>query len=278
MSESANRLQLHDTLTRTAREVWPSEAGTLRFYGCGPTVYGPAHIGNFRTFIAQDVFRRVVELSGTPTLHVRNITDVDDKTIRDSQKAGQTLLEFTRYWTERFHADCAALNLLPPHVEPKATDHIAHQIKMIEDLISHATPMPRRMDQCTSASRPMRTTASFPIWRTASSRSGPPRPRMTATSTRKTRWRTSPCGRPIRQMTVKTSGKAPGARGGPAGTWSAAPWPWSTSGSSLICTAAGSTLSSPTMRTRSPRAAARPGAGSPGTGCTSPTSWWTAGR
>lgn len=137
MSESANRLQLHDTLTRTAREVWPSEAGTLRFYGCGPTVYGPAHIGNFRTFIAQDVFRRVVELSGTPTLHVRNITDVDDKTIRDSQKAGQTLIEFTQYWTERFHADCAALNLLPPHVEPKATDHIAHQIKMIEDLIAH---------------------------------------------------------------------------------------------------------------------------------------------
>ncbi|MEZ0389878.1 MAG: cysteine--tRNA ligase [Verrucomicrobium sp.] len=137
MSESANRLQLHDTLTRTTREVWPSEAGTLRFYGCGPTVYGPAHIGNFRTFVAQDVFRRVVELTGTPTLHVRNITDVDDKTIRDSQKAGQSLIEFTQYWTQKFHADCAALNLLPPHVEPKATDHIPHQVKMIEDLIQH---------------------------------------------------------------------------------------------------------------------------------------------
>ena len=79
----------------------PADGKTLRFYGCGPTVYGPAHIGNFRTFISQDIFRRVVELSGTPTLHVRNITDVDDKTIRDSIKAGQSLTEFTQYWTKQ---------------------------------------------------------------------------------------------------------------------------------------------------------------------------------
>lgn len=137
-------LRLHDTLTRQPLPVTPADGKALRFYGCGPTVYGPAHIGNFRTFIAQDVFRRVVELSGTPTLHVRNITDVDDKTIRDSIKAGQTLTEFTQYWTVKFHADCAALNLLPPHVEPKATDHIPHQIKMIEDLIArgHAYAAP----------------------------------------------------------------------------------------------------------------------------------------
>ena len=83
-------LKLHDTLSRTDRAVTPLDGKTLRFYCCGPTVYGPAHIGNFRTFVAQDVMRRVVEASGTPTLHVRNITDVDDKTIRDSQKAGQT--------------------------------------------------------------------------------------------------------------------------------------------------------------------------------------------
>src|SRR6188768_3431762 len=129
-------LQLHDTLTRQTLPVTPADGRTLRFYGCGPTVYGPAHIGNFRTFIAQDVFRRVVELGGTPTLHVRNITDVDDKTIRDSIKAGQSLTEFTQYWTKRFHADCAALNLLQPHVEPKATEHIVHQVKMIADLIA----------------------------------------------------------------------------------------------------------------------------------------------
>jgi len=128
-------LNLYDTLTRTTREVTAADGKALRFYGCGPTVYGPAHIGNFRTFIAQDIFRRVVELAGTPTLHVRNITDVDDKTIRDSQKAGQSLTTFTQSWTKAFHQDCAALNLLPPHVEPKATEHIREQIEMIEDLI-----------------------------------------------------------------------------------------------------------------------------------------------
>jgi cysteinyl-tRNA synthetase len=130
-------LQLHDTLTRTDREVTPLDGKTLRFYCCGPTVYGPAHIGNFRTFVAQDVMRRVVEASGTATLHVRNITDVDDKTIRDSQKAGQSLTDFTRGWTEKFHADCTALNVLTPHVEPSAVAHIPHQIAMIEKLVTN---------------------------------------------------------------------------------------------------------------------------------------------
>ena len=128
-------LQLHDTLTRSARPIRPLDGKTVRFYCCGPTVYGPAHIGNFRTFVAQDVFRRVVELSGTPTLHVRNITDVDDKTIRDSQKAGQSLTDFTQGWTQKFHADCTALNLLPPHVEPSAVAHISQQVEMIEKLM-----------------------------------------------------------------------------------------------------------------------------------------------
>lgn len=133
---ASQTLQLHDTLTRTIRPVQPSDGTTLRFYCCGPTVYGPAHIGNFRTFIAQDVFRRVVELSGLKTRHVRNITDVDDKTIRDSIAAKQTLTEFTTYWTKQFHGDCVSLNLLPPHFEPKATEHIPHQIRMIEQLIA----------------------------------------------------------------------------------------------------------------------------------------------
>lgn len=137
-------LKLYDTLSRTNRDVQPLDGRTLRFYCCGPTVYGPAHIGNFRTFVAQDVFRRVLEQGGQGTLHVRNLTDVDDKTIRDSQKAGQTLGEFTRFWTGKFHADCQALNLLPPHVEPSAVEHIPHQIRMIETLIErgHAYARP----------------------------------------------------------------------------------------------------------------------------------------
>ncbi|HEX2748204.1 MAG TPA: cysteine--tRNA ligase, partial [Verrucomicrobiales bacterium] len=111
-------LRLYDTLDRSLHELSPMDGKTFRFYCCGPTVYGPAHIGNFRTFILQDVFRRVIELGGLTSLHVRNITDVDDKTIRDSLKAGISLKEFTEGWTVKFHRDCAALNCLPPHIEP----------------------------------------------------------------------------------------------------------------------------------------------------------------
>jgi cysteinyl-tRNA synthetase len=126
---------LFDTLTRELRELKPLDEKTFRFYCCGPTVYGPAHIGNFRTFVIQDVLRRVLELGGTKTKHVRNITDVDDKTIRDSVAAGMTLADFTAKWRDRFHEDCEALNCLKPHIEPSAVAHVPEQIAMIEDLV-----------------------------------------------------------------------------------------------------------------------------------------------
>ncbi len=129
------RMRLFDTLSREARLLAPLDGRTFRFYCCGPTVYGPAHIGNFRTFVMQDVMRRALETGGMPTLHVRNITDVDDKTIRDSQAGGEKLEDFTKRWTERFHADCEKLNLLPPHIEPGAVEHIPQQIAMIEALV-----------------------------------------------------------------------------------------------------------------------------------------------
>ncbi|BDS08721.1 cysteine--tRNA ligase [Oceaniferula spumae] len=128
-------MTLFDTLTRSQRELTPLDGETFRFYCCGPTVYGPAHIGNFRTFVMHDVFRRVLETGGMKTLHVRNITDVDDKTIRDSQAAGKTLKDFTAGWTEKFHTDCTVLGCLPPHIEPSAIEHIPQQIAMIEQLI-----------------------------------------------------------------------------------------------------------------------------------------------
>lgn len=136
------RLYLYDTMTRQSRGVSPMDGKVFRFYCCGPTVYGPAHIGNFRTFLLQDVLRRVLELSGMRTRHVRNITDVDDKTIRDSQKSGQSLQEFTSYWYNRLKVDAAKLNCLEPHVEPGAVAHIPEQIALIEELIrkGHAYP------------------------------------------------------------------------------------------------------------------------------------------
>ena len=128
-------VQLYDTLSRSIKPLAPASSQLLRFYCCGPTVYGPAHIGNFRTFLIQDVLRRVVEADGTEVKHVRNITDVDDKTIRRSIEEGLSLGEFTAKWTDKFHVDCDALNMRPPSVEPSAVAHIPDQIALVETLI-----------------------------------------------------------------------------------------------------------------------------------------------
>jgi cysteinyl-tRNA synthetase len=130
-------IKLFDSLTREMRELRPGHPdGVFRFYNCGPTVYGPAHIGNFRTFLVNDVLRRLLELEFPGKVkHVRNLTDVDDRTIGQVKKEKVPLAEITRKWTEIFHADCAALNCLPPHVEPMATGNIREQVDMIDVLM-----------------------------------------------------------------------------------------------------------------------------------------------
>jgi len=131
-------IRLHDSLSRELRELKPSHSdGVYRFYNCGPTVYAPAHIGNFRTFVVNDVIRRLLELEfgADKVRHVRNLTDVDDKTIKRARDEHRALGDVTRQWTEKFHADCAALNCLPPHVEPTATGHIREQVDMIDVLM-----------------------------------------------------------------------------------------------------------------------------------------------
>lgn len=125
----------HNTLTRKAEPIQPTKGKTVGMYCCGPTVYAQAHIGNFRTFLLQDVMRRLMQTAGYKVLHVRNLTDVDDKTIAKSISEEKPLAEVTEYWTEVFHTDCVSLNLLPPTIEPKATAHIPEQIAMIEALI-----------------------------------------------------------------------------------------------------------------------------------------------
>jgi len=131
-------IQLFDSLERKLKTLAPSHPdGVFRFYNCGLTVYAPAHIGNFRTFVVNDVIRRLLELEfgAGKVKHVRNLTDVDDKTIRRAREEGRPLAEVTKQWTEKFHADCAALNCLPPHVEPTATGHIREQVDMIDVLM-----------------------------------------------------------------------------------------------------------------------------------------------
>ena len=128
---------LYDSLTRSLRPLAPSQPdGVFRFYNCGPTVYAPAHIGNFRTFVVNDLIRRLLELEfgADKVKHVRNITDVDDRTIAQALREKRPLGEITAHWTKLFHEDCAALNLLPP-LEPAATKHIREQVEIIDTLI-----------------------------------------------------------------------------------------------------------------------------------------------
>ncbi len=129
-------MQLHDTLTRELRPLTAEDGSRLRMYVCGPTVYGPAHIGNFRTFCLLDVLRRTAEVAGLDPFYVRNITDVDDKTIKGARAAGLPLADFTRRWTDKFHADCGRLNMLRPDVEPAATAHIPEQVALVEKLLA----------------------------------------------------------------------------------------------------------------------------------------------
>jgi cysteinyl-tRNA synthetase len=130
-------IKLFDSLTREIRELRPAQPdGVFRFYNCGPTVYGPSHIGNFRTFIANDVLRRLLELEFPGKVkHVRNLTDVDDRTIAQVKREKAPLADIARKWTDLFHSDCVALNCLAPHVEPTATGHIREQVDMIDVLM-----------------------------------------------------------------------------------------------------------------------------------------------
>jgi cysteinyl-tRNA synthetase len=138
---SAMPIRLFDSLTREVRALRtpnPADpADVFTFYNCGPTVYAPAHIGNFRTFVVNDVLRRLLELEyGLGKVkHVRNLTDVDDKTIRRARDEGRPLAAVTQQWTRKFEDDCAALNCLPPHASPKATEHIREQVDMIDVLM-----------------------------------------------------------------------------------------------------------------------------------------------
>ncbi|MDR2419986.1 MAG: cysteine--tRNA ligase [Puniceicoccales bacterium] len=130
-------VSLHNTSTKTKDTLTPSSDGIFRVYCCGPTVYAAAHIGNFRTFLLQDVLRRVLEMSGYHVRWVRNLTDIDDKTIRGAQQQQIPLKEFTQHWIDVFHEDCQKLQIRTPEVEPRATEHIDDQIRWIEKLIRH---------------------------------------------------------------------------------------------------------------------------------------------
>jgi cysteinyl-tRNA synthetase len=130
-------LKLYNSLTRGKDEFEPLDAGNVRIYVCGPTVYDYAHIGNARPIIVFDVlFRLLRHIYGEESVtYVRNITDVDDKINARALEEGVSIKEVTERTTQQFHEDIAELGVLPPTHEPRATAHIDGMIKMIESLI-----------------------------------------------------------------------------------------------------------------------------------------------
>ncbi|MBT6471467.1 MAG: cysteine--tRNA ligase [Candidatus Marinimicrobia bacterium] len=128
-------LYFYNTLTRKKEFFNPIKAGFVSLYTCGPTVYDEAHIGNFRTFMFEDLLKRVLILSGLDVKHVMNITDVDDKTIKRASEQNKSLRELTEDYTQRFYNDLDWLKIIPADEYPLATLHVDGMILMIRTLL-----------------------------------------------------------------------------------------------------------------------------------------------
>ncbi len=127
-------LRLFNTLSGQVDELSPADGESLRMYACGPTVYDYGHIGNFRTFLQIDVLRRFLRLMGVKVRHIMNITDVDDKIIRNASAAGIPIGEYTAKYVAAFFEDLEALRVERPEQIARATDHIPQMVGLIEKL------------------------------------------------------------------------------------------------------------------------------------------------
>ena len=127
-------MRFYNTLGRNMQDFQPIEEKVAKMYTCGPTVYNYAHIGNFRAYLFEDLLRRSLEYHGYKVTQVMNLTDVDDKTIRDSRAAGLKLQDFTRKYKDAFFEDLKTLRIEPAEHYPEATTHIPEMIEMIRIL------------------------------------------------------------------------------------------------------------------------------------------------
>jgi cysteinyl-tRNA synthetase len=127
-------MRLFNTLTGRVEPLRPLRPPRVAFYACGPTVYDRAHVGNFRTFVAVDVFRRTLRHLGYEVFEVMNVTDVDDRIIQKAQEAGTDLEAFTAGYIHAFEEDMAALRLERPEQMPRATRHVGEMIELIQRL------------------------------------------------------------------------------------------------------------------------------------------------
>jgi cysteinyl-tRNA synthetase len=127
--------RLYNTLSRQIETFEPLQAGKVSLYTCGPTVYNYAHIGNFRTFLFEDLLRRWLEASGYDVFHIMNLTDVDDRTITAAAQKGVSLKEHVEPFAQAFFEDRDYLRILPAHAYPRATEFIPAMIRLIEGLL-----------------------------------------------------------------------------------------------------------------------------------------------
>ena len=125
---------LYNTLTNRLEPLDPVHAGEVRMYTCGPTVYDFAHIGNFRTFVFQDILRRFLRQRGYRVMQVMNLTDVDDRIIQNAAAAKISIREYTEKYVQAFLQDMDALHLEPPEEMVRATDHVDDMVDLIERL------------------------------------------------------------------------------------------------------------------------------------------------
>ena len=128
-------LTFYNTMTRRKEEFVPLREGEVRLYTCGPTVYDYAHIGNFRSYIFEDILRRYLKYRGYRVIQVMNLTDVDDKTIRDSRKKGVPLAGHTQRYIEAFFEDIDTLGIERAEYYPRATEHVSEMIEIISGLL-----------------------------------------------------------------------------------------------------------------------------------------------
>ncbi len=129
-------LHLYDTMRGRVEPFQPREPGRVRMYTCGPTVHGRNHLGNFRTYLQEDLLRRHLEASGFAVTHVMNITDVEDKIIRGAAEAGVSIDQYTAPHIEAFFTDLRRLNVLPAHHYPRATQYVPQMLQLIERLVA----------------------------------------------------------------------------------------------------------------------------------------------
>jgi len=132
---SAAQLSLFNTLTRRVEPLVPLAPPRVTFYTCGPTVWNFAHIGNFRTFLFEDLLRRWLEHSGYDVFHIMNLTDVDDRTIRAAREARKRLVDHTAPFTKAFFEDRDYLRIKPAHVYTAATDYMPQMIALVSKLL-----------------------------------------------------------------------------------------------------------------------------------------------